>query len=62
MLILKIKYKQQKAKTIAECQGYQNLDPKHHPVVQNALKAAELQSQVSHVFVETSICEICLFN
>nr|CAB3264277.1 nebulin [Phallusia mammillata] len=43
-----ILYKKQKAHTIANFQGYQKLDPSHHPVVQNAEKASQLQSHKNY--------------
>ena len=63
-----MKYKDQKAKTIAEFKGYQKLDPAFHPEVIRAAKATELQDQVDNFrsffqfFLSTGLRPISALN
>ena len=45
--INQIEYQKQKKETIDNYRGYQTMDSKDHPVVQQGIKAAEVTSNVS---------------
>ena len=45
--IPQIDYKKQKKETIDNYRGFQTMDSKDHPVVQQGIKAAEITSNVS---------------
>ena len=45
--VFQIDYKKQKKKTIDNYRGFQTMDTKDHPVVQQGIKAAEITSNVS---------------
>ena len=44
---MQIDYKKQKKETIDNYRGFQTMDAKDHPVVQQGIKAAEITSNVS---------------
>ena len=46
---LQIEYQKQKRKTIDDYRGFQTMDSKDHPVVQQGIKAADLISDVGFV-------------
>ena len=48
--LIQIEYKKQKQETVDNYRGFQTMDSKDHPVVQQGIKAAELTSNVS-IFV-----------
>ena len=51
--VSQIDYKKQKKETIDNYRGFQTMDSKHHPVVQQGIKAAAITSNVSwfHSFI-----------
>ena len=46
-----LKYQKQKKETIDSYRGFQTMDSKDHPVVQQGKKAAEITSEVNILFV-----------
>ena len=44
---MQLKYKKQRKEVIDNYRGFQTMDSKEHPVVQQGIKAAELISDVS---------------
>ena len=47
-ICFQIEYQKQKSETIDNYQGFQKLDSKDHPVVQQGIKAAEITSNASN--------------
>ena len=65
-MFLKVAYKKQKKETIDNYRGFQTMDSKDHPVVQQGIKAAEITSDVSRCLLRRIlsflIYEHCFFQ
>ena len=53
--MVQIEYQKQKKEVIDNYRGFQTMDSKDHPVVQQGIKAAEITSNVSYKAVVSSL-------